>query len=192
MDEAYIRFDRDKFTAVVHFVCSKADPGVLSNVKLHKILYFADMMHFMYQGKPLTGVDYLKQKFGPTARHLSAALNSLKTEKKIEIRERDYFGYTTKDYVSCVAPQAGLLTNTEVALLTDVIDFVSGKSAKEISELSHDVAWQWAELGERIPYAAALALVPEEIGDEDLQSAKAEARRIRPQIETERRDRSLL
>jgi uncharacterized phage-associated protein len=192
MQEDYIHFDREKFNAVVHFVCSNSDPAHLGNVKLHKILYFADMMHFMSEGKPLTGVDYLKQKFGPVARYLSSAINQLSEDGKIEVRKRDYFGYEKSDYIARCSISAGALSNAEIRLLTDVIEFVSGKSAREISELSHDAAWQWAELGERIPYAAALGLVPTEITETDISSAVLESRQIRPQIEAERRERELL
>jgi uncharacterized phage-associated protein len=192
MQEDYIHFDREKFNAVVHFICSNCEPAQLGNVKLHKILYFADMMHFVSEGTPLTGVDYLKQKFGPVARNLSAAINELSKEGKIEVRKRDYFGYQKSDYISRCSVPTGALSNSEIRLLTDVIDFVSGRSAREISELSHDVAWQWAEIGERIPYAAAFGLLPSEISEDDVASAIHQALKIRPQIEAERRESELL
>ena len=64
MDESYITFDEDKFSKVVHSVCSKCEPDRLGNVKLHKILYFADMLNFAASGTPRTGADYVKQRFG--------------------------------------------------------------------------------------------------------------------------------
>ena len=137
-------------------------------------------------------MDYLKQKFGPAARHLSSVVSQLVAEGKLEVRRRDYFGYEKQDYIVLLPVLQTALSNAEIELLTDVIDYVSGKSAREISELSHDTAWQWAEMGERIPYAAALGLAPDELTQSDIADAKSEARRIRPQIEAERRERELL
>lgn len=186
MEESYISFDREKFRAVVHYICANSDPDELGNVKLHKILYFADMLHFMSAGEPLTGVDYLKQRFGPVARHLTQSLKKLEAEGAIRIEAEDYFGYEKKKYIS-LKPPAYSFTNHEVRLLKDVIDFVRDHSAKAISELSHDEAWKAAEMGERIPYAAALGLIPDEITEKDREGALLEAASLRPQIEAERR-----
>ena len=62
-----------------------------------------------------------------------------------------------------------------MTLLKEVADFVRGKSAKEISEISHNAAWDAAELGEVIPYTTALKLAPVEVKDSDRQWAKETA-----------------
>ncbi|MGE0407667.1 MAG: Panacea domain-containing protein [Amphiplicatus sp.] len=189
MDDHNIRFDRDKFCAVVHYICSKC-PDELGNVKLHKIMYFADMLHFMAMGRPLTGVDYLKQSFGPVARHLTQTLKKLEADGLIRIETQDYFGFEKKRYVSLASPSFKF-SNLEVQLLEDVIEFVRGHSARAISELSHDAAWKAADAGERIPYAAAYGLQAGEISEDDQAWALAEARKIRPLIEAERCERGI-
>ena len=188
MEEDYIRFDRRKFKQVVHYICAHCDADKLGNIKLHKILYFADMMHFSSKGKPLTGVDYLKQRFGPIARHLTSALSDLQAEGKLDVRTRDYFGFQKKDYVSVAPLEALSITNEEAELLQDVIAFVCEHSAKTISDLSHDLTWQIAKLGERMPYAAVEGWGPSVVSDRDVELATTEARRIRPLIEAERRE----
>ena len=189
MDEDYITFDRAKLKTVVHYVISQCDPETLGNVKLHKILYFADMIHFVSAGKPLTGVDYIKQQFGPVARHLLWALGELSQQGDIVVRSSDYFGFEKKSYTSSTLPDTARLGNDQIALLNDVIDFVCRRSAREISDLSHNVAWDMAELGERIPYAAAMAFAPSEFVEDD--SDIAEARAVRAQVESERKGNSL-
>ena len=185
MEESYIKFDRAKLKDVVLYVCDNCDPSELGNVKLHKILYFSDMLMFMHSGKPLTGVDYIKQQFGPTARHLTSVVNELSSLGALKVETRDYFGFEKKSYIALAKPAAGALGNDEIEIISDVIDFVCARSAREISELSHDFAWLLAEMGERIPYAAAYGLQPAEITDHDRAAALAEARRIRPLIERE-------
>lgn len=186
MKEDYITFDRPKFKDVVLYVCNSCQPSELGNVKLHKVLYFSDMLMFMNTGRPLTGVDYIKQQFGPTARHLTSVLKELEAAGNLRIDTRSYFGFQKKDYIALAKPAAGALGNDEIAILKDVIDFVCEKSAKEISELSHDLAWQLADMGERIPYAAVLGLQPPEIAQEDIDAALEEARKVRPIVDRER------
>jgi uncharacterized phage-associated protein len=179
------RLDRDKLIEVVHYICANCSPEELGNVKLHKILYFSDMLHFLSTGEPLTGVEYQKQQFGPTARHLSWAVDKLVAHGKLKIERRDYFGHMKTDYIVLQQPRPGALSNHAVQILNDVIAFVCSRSAKEISELSHDAAWQAAEIGEVIPYDAALGLLPCAITDADVTAAISEAHRVAPLIEKE-------
>jgi uncharacterized phage-associated protein len=187
LDDLQPRFDRAKFKDVVHFICSNSKPEELGNVKLHKILYFADMLTYLSTGEPLTGVEYQKQQFGPVARYLSSALNQLSIEGRIRIEKRDYFGYQKSDYISIQTPPREKFSNQEVRLLLDVIDYVSAKSAKEISELSHDAAWHAARIGETIPYYAALGLLPARVSEADISAAIEEAKRVRPFVDAEHR-----
>jgi uncharacterized phage-associated protein len=187
MQEDYITFDKTKFMATVHYICAQCKPDELGNVKLHKILYFADMIKFAGSGEPLTGADYIKQQFGPTARHLSATLDRLAAEKKLHLETVEYFGFQKKQYVSLVAPDTSKLSNFDAQLLNEVIEFVIGRSAKEISALSHNVAWETARMGQRIPYAASLSLHPVEVTEEDIAAGSAEIRRLGPMIEAESR-----
>ncbi len=192
MDETYIQFDRIKFKAAVLYVCSKLSPQEFGNVKLHKILYFADMLKFRDTGTPMTGVDYVKQKFGPTARHLTSVLEELASEGAIRIERRDYHGFEKKDYVALMTVDRSSLGNKNVEILDNVIEFAKGRTATELSELSHDEAWHAADLGERIPYAAVFGWEPIEYTDDDRETALNEVRRIRPLIEQERRESRVL
>ncbi len=162
-----VQFDREKFKEAILLLASYCPPEELGNVKLHKMLYFADMMNFLEEGRPLTGVDYLKQKFGPTARHLTSAVDELAREGRLAVREAEYHGFYKKDYVPTAPFGSVRLSDREQMLLRDVADFVRGKTAKQISEISHNAAWEAAELGEVIPYFTSLQLVPVEVTDAD-------------------------
>jgi uncharacterized phage-associated protein len=184
--------DLQKLKAVVHYICAQCQQDELGNVKLHKILYFADMLHFLGSNKPLTGVEYQKQSFGPIARHLSWAVNELCREGAIRVQKRNYFGFNKTDYISIQRPSSSQLTNSEMSLLNDVIEFVCERSAKEISELSHSDPWKAAEVGETIPYYSAYGLLPSAVTDADIDAAVVEARSIRHEIENETAKCSIL
>lgn len=170
------QLDREKLKEAVLLIASHCPAAELGNVKLHKTLYYSDMLCFLNEGRPLTGVDYLKQKFGPVARHLTNALSALQEEGRIKVVDQDYYGFYKKTYIPTEEYRRDRLSEEEERLIREVADFVRGKSAKEISELSHNAAWESVELGEVIPYFTALRLVPTEINDSDRQWASEAAR----------------
>lgn len=185
LKEPVYRLDRAKLVETVHYICANCTPEELGNVKLHKILYFSDMLHFLSTGEPLTGVEYQKQQFGPTARHLSWAVSQLVAQGKLRVERRDYFGLRKTDYLVLQPPRSAALSNHATQILNDVIAFVCSRSAKEISELSHDVAWQAADIGEVIPYYAALGLLPCAVTDADVAAGISEAQRVASLVEKE-------
>jgi uncharacterized phage-associated protein len=185
-------FDREKFKDVVHFVVSyiNATDGrdALGNTKLHKVLYYSDVLHFLDKGKPLTGADYQRQRFGPTARHLSSALRELEQEKRISVSHRNYYGYKKCEYDALKEFGSNRLSTEEIDLVKHMVDFVCKHTAHEISEFSHDDAWSSVPMGERIPYYAAYAMFPAEITEEDIQEASREMIALAPKIEGEKRE----
>jgi len=166
-------FDREKFKAVVHYLCHHARRD-FGRLKLHKALYFADMVHFIEHGRPLTGVEYVKQQFGPTARHLKSALDELERSSKVRVTKENYFGLTKYTFESLSQPVSNLLSQRDTDLLGEVLDFVSDHSATALSELSHNEAWRAFEIGAAIPYETAYWLIPVEITVEDVEWAKSQ------------------
>jgi uncharacterized phage-associated protein len=167
-----IQFNREKLKAAVWLIASHCPPEEMGNVKMHKTLYFADMMAYLNTGEPITGVEYQKQKFGPTARYLTSAIQDLEKEGKLLIKEENYFGFMKKKYVVIAPYQTNQLGADDERLLREVADYVRGKSAREISEISHNAAWEAAEMGESIPYFTALRLIPVEVTESDRQWAR--------------------
>ncbi len=168
------KLHKDKLLAAVHYICSKMKKDELGNVKLHKILYLADMFRFLESGQPLTGVEYIKQKMGPTARHLAWALRELEKSNKISISEENFHGYMKKNYISISEFKSNVLENEELKVLDDSISFLAGLSASEVSEISHNKAWELANMGEVIPYHSVYRLFATEIEPEDIRWAQQE------------------
>jgi uncharacterized phage-associated protein len=176
--ESDIRFNYEKFRTTVHVVCAACADSALGRVKLHKILYFADFLRYLKTGEPLTGEDYLKQKFGPTARHLNKALRELEEMCALKIETQPFHGYVKYAFTSLRTPETNQLSADEIALLDEVIDFVCRQTATQISEFSHAEPWALVDMGERIPYFAAFGMAPAEIEADDLDWAKDEAERL--------------
>ncbi|MBV8826725.1 MAG: peptide deformylase [Hyphomicrobiales bacterium] len=155
-----MQFDEAKLRATVLYTFAHSDPAKLGAVKLHKVLYFTDMLHYLRAGSPATGATYRKNRFGPTCQELSPLLHQLAAEGAIEIRESEYFGYLKKEYDAKEAPQVDRLNRHEVSLLEDVIEFVcNDNTAKTISDFSHNRAWERAEFGDILSYSSAFLLL---------------------------------
>lgn len=176
-----IKLDKKKFEDIVHYICHsrKDNPDTLGKTKLHKILYFSDMLHFIDTLEPLTGVEYQKQPFGPTAKHLGWALESLEKAEKLKVSEINYFGLRKFDFESLKEPKSNRISPDEKSLLDAVIDFVCGMTANEISDLSHKAPWKNTKIGELISYDSAfLLLPPEEITQETIDWGRKEIARL--------------
>jgi hypothetical protein len=180
--QEHFQFDRELFKDVVHYIVhyvgNNLDPGALGNTKLHKILYFVDMLHYLDTGRPLTGADYQRQRFGPTARHLTWALKALESEGRVSVSTRNYYGYARSEYRALKQPNPGRLSLPQTELIEHLVGFVCARTAVEISEFSHDDAWSSVPMGERIPYYAAFAMFPAEVTDDDVDEAAEEAIRL--------------
>lgn len=178
-----MQFDRAKLKTVVHYVCSECEPAELGAVKLHKTLYYADMLHYLGLGTPLTGATYRKRPLGPMCDALRPALRELERAGAIETREVDYFGYRKKEYVSLKQPESETLSESERAILDEIVDFVCRENtAKTISDFSHSAPWEIVEFGEVLPYHNALLLIPNQVSEDAFDWALEQA----PDIETAR------
>src|ERR1051325_2665856 len=178
-DSSTFQLDRGKFKEVVLFVARLCDPARLGAVKLHKVLYFSDMLSFAFWGHPVTGSTYRKRDFGPTSDYLLSALRELQRDEAIRVSNVDYFGFRKAGYIALREPDLSRLTSEEQDLITDVVDFVANQNtAKTISEFSHNRAWEMAAFGEVIPYHTAFALFPAEVGPETIEWATAVAGEI--------------
>jgi hypothetical protein len=168
-----MQFDRTKLRAVILHTCLACPPDRLGAVKLHKVLYYLDMIHYAQAGSSVTGSRYRKRPFGPTSDSLLPMLNELQREGVIRIQDANYYGLTKKEYEALVPEPVGVLSGDETALLDDVIDFVCHQnSARTISDYSHALPWEMAEFGGEIPYRSAYLLIPSDISLEALEATK--------------------
>lgn len=158
-----MQFDRNKLRAAILRACYQVPADRLGAVKLHKILYFLDMIQYARSGNAVTGSEYRKRPFGPTCVQLLPVLREMERDWDIDVREVDYFGLRKKEYVPTASEPDGILNREEAELLDEVVDFVCNRnSARTISEFSHQLPWEMAEFGAIIPYESALLLFPSE------------------------------
>lgn len=154
---------QSKFKNLVHYIIQICDdPTKLGATKLNKVLWYVDTYAYRKLGKSISGeTDYIKRQFGPVPRNIIDTLKELQIEKKIRIREREHYGYTQQEFVSLVELKENVFNERERKIIQDQLQIIcDNHTAKSISEFSHDMIWDAAQLGEEIPIKAVLGKMP--------------------------------
>lgn len=151
----WVMSDQEKFKRLVHYIIWKAGKrDWFGATKLNKVLWFADARAYVLTGKPITGVRYTRQDYGPCPHAIMPIREALQDEGAIRIFQE---GSLTR-FVALVAPDTSIFTAEELAATNWWIDHISlDHTAGTISDASHDYAWEIAVVGEEIPLYACLA-----------------------------------
>jgi hypothetical protein len=162
-----------KFKLLVHYICSRCqdDPSRLGATKLNKILWYAEVEHFLRTGKPLTGVRYVKLQHGPAPVCMPHVISEMERDGILLARDAPYYGQEKREYLTLAEPEGidDLFTATDISALERQIGVVcEAHTAKSISKKSHNKAWELAEIGEDLPLYTALA-VPGEFAKSDIE-----------------------
>jgi Protein of unknown function (DUF4065) len=174
-----MQFDRSKLKAAILRICKACGPEKLGAVKLHKVLYFTDMISYAQSGLAVTGASYCKRPFGPTCVNLLPMLRDMQVAGELQVRDVEFYGHSKKEYLALAEETPGVLSSPEQVLLDGVVDFVCNQNtAQSISDYSHQLPWEMAEFGEEIGYDTALMLFPVDIGPETFELVERGAAEI--------------
>ena len=144
----------EKFKEVFLYILNKigAKPNIGESV-LYKLLYFIDFDYYEKYEEQLIGATYIKNHYGPTPVEFKKIINDMISKKEIIKVESKYFDYPQRKYLPLRSPELAILKANEIELIDDVLSKLSNKSAKEISDYSHqDVPWLSTKDGDIIKY----------------------------------------
>ncbi|MCY4217485.1 MAG: Panacea domain-containing protein [Flavobacteriaceae bacterium] len=151
------KLDIEKFKQVLFYIIysCKDKPNVGKTV-ICKLLYYSDFNYYELYEEQMTGETYLKFEHGPIPKHLNQIMDEFKKSNWILEKEVQAGGYPMVKYIPCVKPSLKTLNRREKKVIDDVIHQLSHKSAKDISEYSHnDVPWRVTEPNDVIDYELA-------------------------------------
>ena len=151
-------YDERKLTELIVYVASRLQGDRSGGAtKLNKVLFFADFAHVRRTGAPITGAEYQKLEHGPAPRRLRPVREALVEGGEAELREEDFLGYRQHRLVPLRDADLAVFSDDEIVTVDKVLADLDGLNAKQVSDLSHEEAgWRLTEIGETIPYAAAL------------------------------------
>jgi hypothetical protein len=173
-------FDRATFKALLHYVIWKAgDSDGFGAVKLYKVLWFSDARAYMLAGEPITGETYVREKYGPMPRHAPGIIHELQSEEVIRVWNDQYYNRQIRRFQSLQKPDRLTITDNQRAIVDYWIKHIDeDHTAESISEQSHDVAWEIAELGEPLPYHAIFATRIRDPKGKELEWAASRAKEL--------------
>ena len=124
-----------------------AHPGVknLGLTKLWKLIYFADVGALREHGSTITGSEFVKYPHGPVPSRGEKILKEMKGEALIATAQRENAGYVQTSVSALAKPDTSVFSAEERAIIERVCVEFGRKTAKALSDLSHDEpAWALA------------------------------------------------
>lgn len=117
----------------------------LGMTKLWKLIYFIDVTALRAHGATITGSEFVKYPYGPVPSRGEKNLQALRREKLIETEQRAN-GTITQTFVTARGKaDMRVFSSAERVIIDSVCREFGGKTAKELSSLSHaEPAWELA------------------------------------------------
>jgi hypothetical protein len=149
--------NEDKLRQLTIYIASRSEEDAcFSRIKLNKIIFYSDVMHYIRTGRSITGSAYIKMPYGPCPKSFHILEANMSSADELKIQKRVVYGHTQKRPIALVPPELSLFTAEEIATVDEMLQHFWGFNATEISDISHlFVGWQLAEQYETIPYSVA-------------------------------------
>jgi len=159
MADVHYTFDvprgRQRFRELIVYASAQcADDPHFGSTKLNKILFYADFRAFERLGEPITGLAYFALPEGPAPYLMRPVRRELEREGAIGIEEKVVGNHTQIRTIARREAHLDLFTKGELAIVDEVIEELRPKTARQVSEESHGVAWRTRMIEGLIPYEA--------------------------------------
>ena len=145
-----------------------ADDPTFCATKLNKILFFSDFFSFYRFGEPISGIEYQRLPNGPAPKKLVPVREEMLSNGEIAMQKNSFFNKQQHRCVSLRDPDLNGFKGRDIALLDEVIEKLRGKTAKDVSEMSHQRAWRIAKDQESIPYEAVFLSDDDDLTESDV------------------------
>jgi hypothetical protein len=171
MARPQFKFDEAKFKDLMLYVSEKmSDDPTFGETKLNKALFFCDFEAFRILGKPITGAEYQKNLYGPTARRYPIMRDDLLGTQQLKVERKLVIDHV-QDVLSPDRVVANMsdFSDAERTIIDEVIAALRKYTNTEISDKSHEKAagWRAMPMGETIPYSSAI-IDPDPLAPEQL------------------------
>lgn len=159
MPATAIEPNEEKLRELIIYLASKCEEDVyFGATKLNKLLYFIDSFAYAQLGRPVTGVEYMKQEQGPVPRRLLPVKRQMEEDGDVVEIQRAAFGMPKpqKRLIARRPPKLTMFTAEEIAHIDGILEMCKNASARQLSDLTHRwKGWKIARsLGDTIPYSA--------------------------------------
>jgi hypothetical protein len=158
--------DDRKFKDLVLYISARLqhDPS-FGETKLNKSLFFSDFEAFRLLGDPITGAEYQRNHYGPTARIYTILRDQMVREGEISVEPRIIAEYKQNVITPLMAPQTEFSTD-QLVIIDAVVEKMRQFNNVQVSDESHEhsAGWRAMKQGEAIPYSSAI-IDPDPLSD---------------------------
>lgn len=176
--------DRQKLKELILYISQqeKSDPEYGSTL-LNKLLFFSDFLAYAKFGKPITGVEYMRELHGPVPRPVrvpSVVLTEMMKagELRLDKIPQAFKGHERIKPVARRSPDMSAFSTQEIELVDYVLGQFRGWPAGKISRFTHQyVGWQSVALEETIPYETFFVARKQKLNDREIKKGQEIARR---------------
>ncbi|MCH4891140.1 DUF4065 domain-containing protein [Acidaminobacter sp. JC074] len=149
-------FDYDKTECLIGYLSKRVNLTITS---VNKYLWYIDFAYFKKYTKSLTGIVYIKEKYGPVVKE--RMYDSLVVSNRyVETHEEEDGDFRRKSILNLTEIDSACFNEKELEIINLVIDSFKDLRVKDISDLSHkEKAWMETELKEKISYSYAFDLI---------------------------------
>jgi uncharacterized phage-associated protein len=143
------RFDPRKGIEAILYVASRVQDPTFHRVS--KILYFADKYHLAHYGAFICGDDYVAMKHGPVPSGIYDILKAVRGDGDFGMGEEAGRAFAVEDGMRVRPrrdPNLDELSESDREALDSAVAEYGGLSFKELTDRSHDRAWDAADENE--------------------------------------------
>lgn len=157
------KFDPEKAVEVILYIAKRVtDPGFH---RLSKILYFADRDHLAKYGRFICGDSYVAMKHGPVPSGTYDILKFVRGDDgltcNVSHAKKSFRVDNRKLVIPFIDANPDLLSESEKECLDAAIAKIGKLSFEQLTELSHDKAWDLADENEFIEVEQIVATLPD-------------------------------
>ena len=115
------RPDEEKLRTVALYVASRSeDDPAFDRTKLERILFYADVLHYLTTGRSITGSAYVKGPF-PLPEGFGALQRTMDEAGELKLQQRLRYGSPQKRPVALVIPDLSRFDGAEVATVVEAV-----------------------------------------------------------------------
>ena len=161
----------------VYYICNKASshPEKLDQIKLNKVLWYADASAYLRHGESITGEAYIKKPFGPVARRNRIVVEGLEQRGVLRRgRAASGSGHWNTHFDMTGEFEITLMSQEDRETIDRVYHLIveGGVTSMDISERTHGEIWQLAENGEELPLFTVFAEKLGEVTENHMERAR--------------------
>ncbi len=156
---ALFRFDPQIMCEVILYIAEQLRQPSLKQIA--SILYLADKLHLTRYGRFITGDRYIAMEYGPVPSNVYAMLRAARTTNG-PIADDLAPGFSVQDERIVIPhrePDLDWISDSERECLDETIAQFGAMSFRQLTEISHDEAWQNTERNREISLEAILTSI---------------------------------